>query len=198
MSAEDLFFLHFRKIVLVFVGMMGLLAFNFAGCPGFGDSTGTLTGQVTSAGKPVLWGTVTVIGSDNRPHTATIQPDGTYSVAGLPPGPVRVSVQSANPNSRIGARTTPNPQAVASRSSTRTGPRAAGAKTGTGSNAAGGKMPNNMQAFAIPMEQPAAAVTPSASVPGWFPVPGKYADPATSGITTNVSDGSMPFHIRVD
>lgn len=198
MSAEDLFFLHFRKIVLSVVGLMGLLVFNFAGCPGFGDSTGTLAGQVTSGGKPVLWGTVTVIGSDNRPRTTNIRPDGTYEVTGLPPGPVRVAVQSANPNYRIGA--TPPRTAIPSKPA-RTGPNTRSTRGKIGSSNAptgGGKMPNNMQAYAMEIEQPTTTAPPATPVPGWFPVPGKYADPTTSGLQTNVTVGAAPFHIRVD
>ncbi|MCZ2342783.1 MAG: carboxypeptidase-like regulatory domain-containing protein [Bacteroidales bacterium] len=199
MSFEDLFFLHFRKIVLAGVGVMGLLVFNFAGCPGFGDSTGTLAGQVTSGGKPVLWGTVTVIGSDNRPRTATIRPDGTYEVRGLPPGPVRVAVQSANPNYRIGSAQQPRSATQPSPSRTGTNPRPIRGTSPVGNIPTGGrKMPNNMQAFAMEMEQPTNAPQPRASVPGWFPVPGKYANPATSGLQTTVTDGSAHFHIRVD
>jgi hypothetical protein len=70
----------------------GLLLF-LVGCQG----TGSVAGKVTFQGKPLVYGTVLLIGSDNKSVQAQIQPDGSYSASGLAPGDVKVAVNSPNP-----------------------------------------------------------------------------------------------------
>ena len=70
----------------------GLLLF-LAGCQG----TGNVAGKVTFQGKPLVYGTVLLIGSDSKSVQAQIQPDGSYSASGLAPGEVKVAVNSPNP-----------------------------------------------------------------------------------------------------
>ena len=190
MSTEDLFFLHFRKIVAVAVGLGGLAVFGLVGCPEIGDSDGSMSGQVTSGGKPVRWGTVTVIGTDNRGRTATIQPDGTYSVRGLPPGPVRVMVNSADPNYRLGG----SPRPAGGRPSP--GPSGGASARPLGADS---RQARKLSALSMDAEHPVAESPTGGNAPaGWFPIPGKYADPATSGITAQVGDGSVQFDIKAD
>lgn len=56
-----------------------------------------LSGSVSLNGKPVALGVVTALGADNTPRAARIQTDGRYSITDLPPGPVRLAVESVDP-----------------------------------------------------------------------------------------------------
>ena|SRR5262245_912624 len=62
------------------------------------SSKGTVSGKVTYRGKPVVWGTVSVIASDNVQYAAQITPEGTYSIPNVPTGPARFAVSSPNPD----------------------------------------------------------------------------------------------------
>jgi hypothetical protein len=77
---------------LPIVALAALLAAT--GC----TSRTTVTGKVTFKGKPVTWGTVTVIASDDIQYAGQINPDGTYSIAGVPTGPAKFAVSSPNPD----------------------------------------------------------------------------------------------------
>lgn len=78
----------FRRVSLLVV----LLAGN-VGCGG----VGTVSGKVTYKGKPVTSGSVLMVGSDNQPHYGPLQQDGTYAIADVPQGEVRVAVNSPDP-----------------------------------------------------------------------------------------------------
>lgn len=64
---------------------------------GCGPQFTTVSGTVTHKGRPVAYGTVTVIGSDQATYYGTIQFDGTYTVAGVPVGPAKFAVYSPDP-----------------------------------------------------------------------------------------------------
>lgn len=72
---------------------LGLAALASAGCGG----AATVEGKVTYQGKPVVYGTVVVIGPDNLPKSGTIQTDGSYRVSGVKPGAAKLSVSSPPP-----------------------------------------------------------------------------------------------------
>jgi hypothetical protein len=63
------------------------------GCGGTAD----VSGKVTYKGKPVVYGTVVVVGSDGIPKSGAIQPDGSYRVSGVPLGTAKVAVTSPKP-----------------------------------------------------------------------------------------------------
>lgn len=65
-----------------------------AGC---GGSTATVSGKVTYQGKPVVFGSVVLIGADGLPKNGQIQPDGTFTVAGVAVGTAKVAVSSPMP-----------------------------------------------------------------------------------------------------
>lgn len=79
---------HFKPVVAAV-----LLALA-AGC---GSKTADVTGKVTFQGKPVVYGTVVIIGSDGLPKAGDLKPDGTYRVADVAVGPVKVAVSSPPP-----------------------------------------------------------------------------------------------------
>ena len=75
------------------VAVLGLLLIA-CGC----SSRGTVSGKVTFRGKPVVWGTVSVIASDNVQYAAQITSEGTYSIPNVPTGPAKFAVSSPNPD----------------------------------------------------------------------------------------------------
>jgi hypothetical protein len=94
MPWDEYLVLHFREIAAALLLIVVLLCILlFVELPG----ATTLTGRVTSQGKPVVFGTVTVITSDQRTHSVPIKPDGTYMLKGVPRGPVKVAISSPNP-----------------------------------------------------------------------------------------------------
>lgn len=64
---------------------------------GCGGGTADVAGKVTHKGKPVVYGTVVLVGSDGLPKSGTIQPDGTFRVAGVATGTAKVAVSSPPP-----------------------------------------------------------------------------------------------------
>lgn len=74
--------------------VLGTACAALAGC---GAGTGELTGTVTYNSKPVRTGTVSVMADDGSLKSGTINDDGTYTVAGVPTGPVKVGVSSPDP-----------------------------------------------------------------------------------------------------
>lgn len=66
---------------------------------GCGGGIGTVTGKVTSKskGKPIVAGTIMMVGDDAQAHYGTIAKDGSYTIDGVPSGTVKVTVNSPNP-----------------------------------------------------------------------------------------------------
>ena len=56
-----------------------------------------LAGTVTHKGKPVAWGSVSLVAADGSAHSAELGRDGRFSVANVPTGPARVGVSSPDP-----------------------------------------------------------------------------------------------------
>lgn len=71
------------------------LALLAVGCSGKGD----LAGKVMYKEKPIVFGTVQVIASDNQPRQCQIAEDGSYSLQDVPTGEVKIAVTSPNPKS---------------------------------------------------------------------------------------------------
>jgi hypothetical protein len=76
---------------------ISLFAFLLA-CVGCGAKTGDVSGKVTYQGKPVVYGSVVIVGPDGIPKSGAIQPDGSYSVAGVGVGEAKVAVSSPQPD----------------------------------------------------------------------------------------------------
>ena len=192
--------LHFREIaaalLLVVVLLCALLSVELPGAT-------TLTGRVTSQGKPVVFGTVTVITSDHRTHSVPIKPDGTYVLKGVPRGPVKVAVSS------------PNPQPVVERQAVETGavgsdtrsqsarPKSASGGFMSGQPAAGSGQAKTVEGVSIAATNERGPAPPDpgrsdAAQRGWFRIPGRYATPATSGIGTDVGRGRTTLNLSLD
>jgi hypothetical protein len=69
-----------------------VLAFFFSG-----TKSATVTGRITYQGKPVIWGSVVLVGADGRCAAGRIEPDGTYRVENASLGSVHVGVISRDP-----------------------------------------------------------------------------------------------------
>jgi len=61
-------------------------------------NTATVTGKVNYQGRPVTYGSVIFICTDKIARSGVIEPDGSYSVEGVPPGNVTIAVISRNPS----------------------------------------------------------------------------------------------------
>jgi hypothetical protein len=86
-----------RRSAFATLCVLNVLVLAAAGC-GSTTSKGTVSGKVTHKNKPVVWGTVTLIASDNKAYTGEITPEGTYSIPDVPGGPVKLCVTSPNPD----------------------------------------------------------------------------------------------------
>jgi|SRR5579883_1401524 len=64
---------------------------------GCGASHADVTGKVTYVGRPVVYGTVSVIGSDQKTYYATIKPDGSFTAVRVPVGPAKIGIYSPDP-----------------------------------------------------------------------------------------------------
>ena len=58
---------------------------------------GEVHGKVSYGGRPIIYGSVVLIGSDDKSVTGRINADGTYAVSGVHAGAVRVAVVSPDP-----------------------------------------------------------------------------------------------------
>ena len=70
-------------------------------CCGCGAGRGDIMGKVTQKQRPVVFGTVLVVGGDGLPHFGPIQEDGSYTVEDVPAGPVRIAVNSPDPTTPL-------------------------------------------------------------------------------------------------
>jgi hypothetical protein len=78
------------------------MVFLVAGC---GEPTGTLSGTITIEGKPLNCGYVLFQASEGSVESTEIQPDGTYSIEGLPLGSANIAIN-------VPAPPTPGPDGV--------------------------------------------------------------------------------------
>ncbi|MGL6074507.1 MAG: hypothetical protein ACRC8S_10135 [Fimbriiglobus sp.] len=88
-------FTHVRNLAA-----LGLLL-CFTGC---GPSTTTATGKAMHKGKPVVYGSVTVIASDGTTHQAGIELDGTFTLKNVPTGSAKFGITSPTPPSPAAGR----------------------------------------------------------------------------------------------
>ncbi len=154
---------------LIFVIPLGLAIGLLEGCgPGRGD----VHGQVKFQGKVVSRGSVVMVGGDRKPLVGRIEPDGTYSLKGVPAGIIRIGVVSPDPAAAS--------KTIRRAPQNRKGPADLKAKFGT-------QMAQNDETGA----------TAQAARGKWFPLPKAYEDPDTSGLTTEIGQGENRFDIEL-
>ena len=79
-----------------FCGLSLAAAVMLTGC---GDlPRGSLHGTLTFKGEPLAGATVMFFGKDNQVYRADLTKEGTYTVSGVPLGPIRVAVQQFLPS----------------------------------------------------------------------------------------------------
>lgn len=143
--------------------LVAVLALAPMGC---GDGLGKVRGKVTAGGKPVCWGSVTLMDSQGQYFQGEIGLDGSFEIDRCPSGPMKVGVFSPNPNDSRGDR---------------------GGQTG-GAVKAGGDDPRSTFLAAQP-KKTAVPDKPSPAAGQWFPIPDKLSDPTTSGVSVEVRPG---------
>jgi len=79
---------HLRRWLL-FPVLVALVAAS--GC---GKGIGEVTGKVIFNGTHLKGGTVTFIGADKQARASGISEDGTFTIAEIPAGPVKISVET--------------------------------------------------------------------------------------------------------
>lgn len=160
--------------VVVFI----LLAWGWNWLAARGKST--LQGRVSVAGRAVTFGTVTVMTADGETLSAPIQPDGTYLLPHVPPGPIRMAVSSPEPKSIFQKATDAKP------GERQADPRPGGLGFSKNRNPSGGK--NSAADAGAPIAVAPDTPPPSSLAPSrpehaaWFRIPGRYANPMQSGL----------------
>jgi hypothetical protein len=74
--------------------LLTLVAIGLASGCGLSPGTGDVSGKVYFKGKEVTSGFVTMVGRDGTPRNSAIAEDGSYQIAGLPAGEVKIVVTS--------------------------------------------------------------------------------------------------------
>jgi len=161
--------------VVVALGLFAVV--GLSGCGG----TTSVSGKVTHAGKSVVWGSVQLVDSSGQFYQGTIGPDGTYKIDNVPVGSVRIGVMS------------PKPPEEKPGKGGKTAPGAGGGKGGAqASGGAEDPRAKFLREQGITPDQPLQPPPPGA----WFPIPDKYNDPASSGLTGTVTPGK-PLDIDI-
>jgi len=161
---------------------LGLCA--VVGLSGCGGNT-SVSGKITHAGKPVVWGSVTLVDQAGEFHQGNIQPDGTYTIDSVPVGAVKIGVTSPKPAGESGGK------------GGKTAPEGGGGKTGPARGGVGGGGLEDPRS----KHQQEPGGTPNHAPPGppagaWFTIPDKVRDPMTSGLTGTVTPGK-PLDIDI-
>jgi hypothetical protein len=73
-------------------GLALLLMFGAAGC----SSHGSVSGKVSHKGQALGGGTVIFFSQGKESATSTISPDGSYTIAKIPIGPVKIAVETSS------------------------------------------------------------------------------------------------------
>jgi len=157
-----------RRIARTAIGSLGLVFLVcVSGCGGGGS---TVKGKVSYKGKPVVWGSVTLMDKDGLYHTGEIDLNGNFTVHKVPAGPVSIAVASPNPIPPAGRATT------------------GGVKGG------GGEDPRDQflkdKGFKKNTDD-----RPKPPAGAWFAIPSKYLDPTTSELKDEVKGAVSEINI---
>jgi len=150
----------------------GACALALSFCLGAGCNSGKseVKGKVTYQGKPVVWGTVTLVDASGQYHQSPIDLGGNYAVSGVPEGKVKIAVSS------------PNPHAGGARGKAGGGPGAKGAEA-KGAEASDPEDPRSK------FKKESAPEQPRPEKGKWFAIPADYGDPTTTKLTGEVKRG---------
>lgn len=155
----------------------GVLLGVATGCGG-GDAK--VRGKVTYSGKPVVWGSVTLVDRTGVYHQGNIDLNGNYEIDKVPPGPVKIAVVS------------PKPAAGRPQEKDKGG-RGAGRGAGKG----GGEIEDPREKFFAGKEKEAAPERPLPPPGTWFPIPDRFASADTSGLTGEVKGTEATLDIDI-
>jgi hypothetical protein len=147
---------------------VALLALGVVGVAGCGPGRGDVKGRVTFLGKPVVFGGVVMMGSDDKSVTGNIDAEGNYTVRGVRAGAVRVAVVSPDPASVYADRLK-------------------GVKS---------MLPKRKQDRLAHLPS-APDGAPPFDRSKWFPLPRQYEQVETSGITATIHSGDNTFDIEL-
>lgn len=156
-----------RRVKAVATAAVVLSLGLLAGC---GGKSTKVNGKVTYQGKTVVWGTVTLVDGTGMFYQGPIALDGSYEIAGVPAGPVKIAVFSPKPGDE-------------SARAGKAGERKAGGVDLEDPRAKFKKAPVDP---ALPLPPPEA----------WFPIPTNLSDPTTSGLSGEVKSGT-PLNIDI-
>lgn len=151
---------------------------------GCGDSVGTVSGTVTYQGKPLTGGSITFLPKEGLAVNGTIDKDGTYSVAKVPAGEVKISIDT------FASRTGANRPAGG-------GPPVAGGPPGGGGppKDRGGPPKDVLPKDVDPKSFDPAAIEREREK--HVKIPEKYLDPNKSGLTFTVVKGKNTHDIAL-
>lgn len=144
------------------------LALIAVGC---GSGQGTVSGKVSYQGKDVPGGTVFILPSKGGSVSGAIKEDGTYSIAKVPSGPAKVTVETESVK-----------------------PASAAPAQARGDASFYSKMPKPPADLA----KGDVTIGPSLSrgdAKRYVPIPAKYNDPDQSGLSLTVKGGKNSFDI---
>jgi hypothetical protein len=82
-----------RHKLLFLTAALGSLL-SLSGC---GSGKATVSGKVSYQGRPILMGSVLMVGPDGITFTSNIEPDGSYKIEGVTSGVVQIGVISPKP-----------------------------------------------------------------------------------------------------
>jgi hypothetical protein len=129
-----------------------------------------VTGRVTFRGKPVVSGSVVMLGADNKLVSCPLDAEGRYALNDFPLGTVQVAVVSPNPNPPLRL-----PRRLLKRRE---------------------KEIKLLEEKKDVKDSPAPAA-PKVDSNKWFPLPKQYELADTSGITTTIHSGDNTFDIEL-
>lgn len=138
---------------------------------GCGDAPRSqVRGRITLNGQPLTNCVVMFFGQDKQVYRADLRADGTYTVDGVPRGPIRVAIQQEAP------RPAPRPMSGA----------------GVGGKAASAEIAKDDQKGASRMPEPEPEPKLKSFGP---PLPAKYAQPDTSGLAFELNEPSQEWSV---